>query len=135
MPTKPKQPKQPPAPASEPKLPSVACPPPHELRADVFLKAYLDDRFEHIHARIRAVETKMSKLSDRLTKIEATEDAAIARVVADLQKLRDELAAKDDLSPEDQATLDRVEAKLADLDAPAPDTGGGETPPADVSNP
>jgi hypothetical protein len=65
------------------------------------------------------------KMAD-LKSLEAKIDEATARVQADLQKMRDQLNSSQKtqttLSPEDQATIDRLEMKIAALDPTDPTT-------------
>jgi hypothetical protein len=88
----------------------------------------------------RRKRTRRVKMAD-LKSLEAKIDEATTRVQADLQKMRDQLNASQKaastLSPEDQATIDRLEMKIAALDPTDPTTttdvpeAGGQTAPAD----
>lgn len=70
---------------------------------------------------------KMAEIDDRLTKLEASTDAAFTRVSADLDDLKAKLASAGQLSPETAAHIDAMIAKADAFDV--------KNPPAPVPAP
>jgi len=86
------------------------------------IERYSDQKLEALEDRI------MSKLSDKLAEVEASQDAALARVQEDVAAQAAKIAdleakvAEGTATAEDLATLDRIKAKNDALDPIKPDT-------------
>ena len=80
----------------------------------------LNDKLNDVLAILEIVVTNQRKIMAQLDEVQAYAaqiDAATNEIAADLQALKDQLAAAGSLTPESKAVLDSVVARLTDLGA------------------
>ena len=93
---------------------------------DLHLHFHITQDLGPVTAQLTRMEHSMATEAEQITALEAKVDDVIADVRAALAIL---VAERADLSPEGQAALDALTAKVEAFDAEVGDADGSDTPP------